>query len=140
MLSLSNIVSNAGAKKSKKRLGRGSGSGLGKTSGRGGKGQTARSGSSIRAGFEGGQTPLYRRIPKRGFTSMAVGVFSLNLKDVSPYVVEGLLDGSLISTKSMPFKLLSKGDVPVGLKKVTNAKFSQETRKKLVAGGVAIEG
>jgi large subunit ribosomal protein L15 len=57
---------NQGATKARRRLGRGPGSGLGKTGGRGGKGQTARSGSSIRPGFEGGQTPLYRRLPKRG--------------------------------------------------------------------------
>lgn len=66
---LNTIAPNEGAHKTKRRLGRGIGSGLGKTSGRGHKGQTARSGGSIRPGFEGGQQPLYRRLPKFGFTS-----------------------------------------------------------------------
>jgi large subunit ribosomal protein L15 len=139
MLSLSNLPANKGANKAKKRVGRGSGSGLGKTSGRGGKGQTARSGSSIRAGFEGGQTPLYRRIPKRGFTSMATKVQSLNLKDISSYVVDGTLDGSLCSPKDGFLKLLSNGDVPAGLKKVLNVSFSKSAKEKLIAGGVQIQ-
>lgn len=66
---LNTLRPNRGSKQPKRRLGRGQGSGLGKTGGRGGKGQTARSGSSIPAGFEGGQTPLHRRLPKFGFTS-----------------------------------------------------------------------
>ena len=68
-ISLSNLSSSPGSKKPSKRVGRGSGSGLGKTSGRGHKGQKSRSGASIPAGFEGGQMPLHRRLPKRGFTS-----------------------------------------------------------------------
>ncbi len=66
---LGNLSPAKGSNAKKKRLGRGPGSGMGKTSARGGKGQTARKGGGIRAGFEGGQTPLYRRLPKRGFTS-----------------------------------------------------------------------
>jgi large subunit ribosomal protein L15 len=140
MLSLASVAPNKGARKTKKRLGRGSGSGLGKTSGKGGKGQTARAGASIRAGFEGGQTPLYRRIPKRGFTSMAPAVFSLNLKEIGPYIVDGVFDGSAIAGKNSSFKLLSKGDVPVGLKQVLNSKCSEGTSKKLADGGVAVKG
>lgn len=68
-ISLSSLSPAKGSKKSSKRLGRGSGSGLGKTSGKGHKGQKARSGASIPAGFEGGQMPIHRRLPKRGFTS-----------------------------------------------------------------------
>ncbi len=68
-LSLSTLKPNAGSRKARSRVGRGEGSGHGKTSGRGGKGQTARSGGTIRPGFEGGQMPLYRRIPKVGFRS-----------------------------------------------------------------------
>lgn len=68
-LSLSTLAPNSGARKTSKRLGRGEGSGKGKTSGKGGKGQTARTGGHVRPGFEGGQMPLYRRLPKIGFTS-----------------------------------------------------------------------
>lgn len=71
MLRLNTIKAHPGATKKRKRLGRGSGSGHGPTAGKGDKGQLARSGGSVRPGFEGGQMPLYRRIPKRGFTNIA---------------------------------------------------------------------
>ncbi len=76
-----------GAKHRRKRLGQGESSGHGKTSGRGGKGQTARSGSSIRIGFEGGQMPLIRRIPKRGFNNVRFGTryIAVNLRDLNKF-------------------------------------------------------
>lgn len=130
---------NPGARKNKRRLGRGPGSGLGKTGGRGGKGQTARSGSSIRPGFEGGQTPLYRRIPKRGFKNVcAINVESLNLKDSSPYIENGILDGQGFVAKGIA-KLLSVGEVPADLKTVKNFVMSVGAREKLLAKGVTIE-
>lgn len=130
---------NPGARKDRRRLGRGPGSGLGKTGGRGGKGQTARSGSSIRPGFEGGQTPLYRRIPKRGFTNVcAVKVESLNLKDALPYIEGGVLDGKEFCLSGIA-KLLSMGDVPAELRSVRNFTLSAGAREKLVAKGVTIE-
>jgi len=130
---------NPGARKDKRRLGRGPGSGLGKTGGRGGKGQTARSGSSIRPGFEGGQTPLYRRIPKRGFKNVcAINVESLNLKDSSQYIENGILDGQGFVAKGIA-KLLSMGDVPADLKTVKNFVMSSGAREKLLAKGVTIE-
>ncbi len=132
------LVPNKGARKSKKRLGRGPGSGLGKTSGRGGKGQTARGGSSIRPGFEGGQTPLYRRIPKRGFTNVnAIPTFALNLKDIAPYIENGVFDGK----ENFPigfFKLLSVGEVPSELKTLKNCLLSCTTRQKLTSKGVVV--
>jgi large subunit ribosomal protein L15 len=134
---LNELKPNPGATSSKKRKGRGPGSGLGKTSGRGGKGQTARSGSSIRPGFEGGQTPLYRRMPKRGFTPIRrQEVKSLNLKDLSMHVEKGILDGN----KFMPshLKILSLGDVPADLKTIKNAKISANAREKLLAASVDI--
>src|ERR1035437_6674159 len=70
MLKLNTLKPQAGSHSQRKRLGRGAGSGLGQTSGKGDKGQLSRSGGSVRAGFEGGQTPLYRRLPKRGFTNV----------------------------------------------------------------------
>lgn len=130
---------NPGARKDRRRLGRGPGSGLGKTGGRGGKGQTARSGSSIRPGFEGGQTPLYRRIPKRGFkNACAINVESLNLKDSSQYIEGGILDGQDFVNKGIA-KLLSVGEVPTDLKTVKNFVMSAGARKKLLAKGVTIE-
>lgn len=131
---------NDGARKNRLRKGRGPGSGLGKTGGRGGKGQTARSGSSIRAGFEGGQTPLYRRIPKRGFTNVfAIPSKALNLKDVAPLVKDGILDGPANVGSECTLKLLSLGDVPAGLKTVRKVELSKGAREKLVAKGVKIE-
>ena len=129
-----------GAVKSRKRLGRGPGSGLGKTCGRGGKGQTARSGSSIRAGFEGGQTPLYRRIPKRGFTALNPTIVqSLNLRDVLPYMADGVIDSAAFVRPGQEFKLLSVGKVPAGLKKVIGCKVSAGAKEKLAQAGVNIE-
>ena len=131
---------NEGATKDRRRLGRGPGSGLGKTGGRGGKGQTARSGSSIRAGFEGGQTPLYRRLPKRGFTNVhALEVFALNLRDVEPYIEGGVLDAAALAGDKTIVKLLSVGDVPKSLKTIKGIRVSGTTRDKLSAAGVKIE-
>ena len=130
---------NEGAKKTKKRVGRGPGSGLGKTSARGGKGQTARAGSSIRPGFEGGQTPLYRRIPKRGFNNVcAIKIFSLNIKDTVPYIENGILDGKVIFPQGK-LKLLSLGEVPSDLKIIKNISLSSTARTKLISKEVKIE-
>jgi len=131
---------NEGATKDRRRLGRGPGSGLGKTGGLGGKGQTARSGSSIRPGFEGGQTPLYRRLPKRGFTNVhAIEVFALNLRDIEPYIEGGVLDAATVAGDKAVVKLLSVGDVPKSLKTVKGVRVSGTTRDKLSAAGVKIE-
>ncbi|CAL7961225.1 50S ribosomal subunit protein L15 [Alphaproteobacteria bacterium] len=94
MFKLNELRDNKGARRPKKILGRGIGSGLGKTSGRGGKGQTARSGVAL-AGFEGGQMPLYRRLPKRGFNNINKEDFYLiNLRDVQDNITNGKLDVS----------------------------------------------
>ena len=104
------------ATKRRKRVGRGPGSGLGKTSGRGGKGQTARTGSSIPAWFEGGQTPLYRRIPKRGFTNIFRKDWRIiNIGDIVSNISllgnvinsQSLLEAGLITKKKLPLKLLA---------------------------------
>ncbi len=137
---LNELAPNTGAVKEKKRLGRGPGSGLGKTSGRGGKGQTARKGGGIRPGFEGGQTPLYRRVPKRGFTHVtAVSVLSLNLRDLrAAHIKNGILDGKTMCAKGI-FKLLSEGDVPADLKTVRNVKLSKSTLAKLESNKITVE-
>ena len=131
---------NEGATKDRRRLGRGPGSGLGKTGGKGGKGQTARKGGGIRAGFEGGQTPLYRRLPKRGFTNIgAIKVCSLNLKDITSKIEDGVFDGAFWADAKSFFKLLSQGDVPAGLKSVKNVLLSKSAREKLTSQGIKIE-
>src|SRR5512147_1205156 len=108
-----------GAKHRRKRLGQGESSGHGKTAGRGGKGQTARSGSSIRIGFEGGQMPLIRRIPKRGFNNVRHGVFylavnleALNRFDDGARVDEAVLrDAGLANGRADGIKILGSGEL-----------------------------
>ena len=96
MLQLNNIFAQPGSVKKRKRLGRGAGSGKGQTAGKGDKGQLARSGGHSRPGFEGGQTPLYRRLPKRGFNNPCARTsVELNLADLE------LLDSSLLSNLSL---------------------------------------
>ena len=117
MINLGNIKPNLGANKSSKRLGRGIGSGLGKTSGKGHKGQKARKGGGIPAGFEGGQTPLYRRIPKHGFKRLAAKVKLLSLSDVSKFSKDGLLNKAILlekgvlKSKASKVKLLANGSL-----------------------------
>jgi large subunit ribosomal protein L15 len=138
-----------GAVHRKKRVGCGEGSGHGKTSGRGGKGQTARSGGSIRPGFEGGQMPLYRKLPHRGFNNynhrveMAVlnvgDLASLDAKikevDATALAAAGLIRGGETSVK-----ILGDGELSRALK-VTAAKFSESAKAKIEkAGGSAIVG
>ncbi len=113
-----NLSPEEGSTFSKKRLGRGPGSGLGKTSGRGQKGQGSRSGSNSRPGFEGGQMPLQRRIPKRGFTNvLKIEYQVINLSDLD--IISGeetinknlLLQQRIINKKNLPIKLLANGDI-----------------------------
>ncbi len=137
----------AGAIHRKKRVGCGEGSGHGKTSGRGGKGQTARSGGSIRPGFEGGQMPLYRKLPHRGFnnynfrtTYATVNVGDLAKLDASITEVtsEVLVQNGLVRADGRALKILGDGEISRALK-VTAAKFSESAKAKLEkAGGQAI--
>ena len=136
-----------GAVHRKKRVGCGEGSGHGKTSGRGGKGQTARSGGSIRPGFEGGQMPLYRKLPHRGFnqfnfrTEIAiVNVGDLATLDVSVTEVNAasLAAAGLIRSGETSVKILGDGELTRAIK-VTAAKFSESAKAKIEkAGGQAI--
>src|SRR6186997_1245172 len=108
-----------GAKHRRKRLGQGESSGHGKTSGRGGKGQTARSGSSIRIGFEGGQMPLIRRIPKRGFNNKrhATSYLAVNLESLNQFEDGAKVDSialqqlGLANGKSSGIKILGSGEL-----------------------------
>ena len=122
-ITLNNIANRDGARQRRKLLGRGIGSGKGKTSGRGGKGQTARSGVAIN-GFEGGQTPIHRRLPKRGFNNHSRVEFNVvNLSDLQRLVTvkkldakktvdaEALVKAGFLSTTRHPVKLLAQGEL-----------------------------
>lgn len=105
-LRLNELAPALGAKKTAQRRGRGIGSGLGKTGGRGVKGQTSRSGSSIPAGFEGGQMPIYRRLPKFGFTSqMALTTAEVRLSELNK------IDGDVVSIESLKAANIIRGDM-----------------------------
>lgn len=144
MKNLGNVVPAKGSNIKIKRIGRGIGSGLGKTSARGGKGQTARSGSSIRAGFEGGQMPLYRRLPKRGFTNLfanrfnAINVSELNRFEAGATVDrEALVKAGLVRHDNLPVKLLGKGKLEKKLNvKVNKASASAKQAVEKLGGKV----
>ena len=146
MLDLSNLSPYPGANKQRKRLGRGHGSGHGKTSGRGHKGFKARSGSGIKPGFEGGQMPLQRRIPKRGFTNIfrkEIGIVNVGdfdrFEDGDLVNLESLIKKGLVGRKYTTVKVLATGDLT---KKVTVKvdKISESARKKIEAAGGTVEG
>ena len=137
-----------GATKAAKRLGRGIGSGTGKTSGKGHKGQWARSGGGVRPGFEGGQMPLTRRIPKRGFTNIFkkeytvvnVGVLSELFAAGEVVNAEAIVAKGLVS-KIAPFglKVLGGGEITKALT-VEAARFSESAKAAIVAaGGTVVE-
>ena len=131
-----------GAKRTRKRVGRGPGSGLGKTAGRGHKGQKSRSGYSRRYGFEGGQMPLVRRIPKRGFTNnFRVEFQVVNLRDLERVFADGdtvspetMAANGLIRKGTQPVKVLATGELSKKLE-VTAHKFSQAARERIEAAG-----
>ncbi len=136
-----------GEKTSKKRLGRGIGSGIGKTSGKGHKGQNARSGGGVRPGFEGGQNPLYRRLPARGFSNAKfkkvysiVNVSQLNSFEPNTVVdaVKLLESGILSKIEKDGVKILGNGDLSVALKVVAN-KFTAQAKEKITAQGGSVE-
>jgi len=135
-----------GAKHRRKRLGQGESSGHGKTSGRGGKGQTARSGSSIRIGFEGGQMPLIRRIPKRGFNNarhttryLPVNLQSLNRFEDGTRVDEAALRGAgLANGRAAGIKILGDGELTRKLTVSAHA-FSAAAKAKIEARGGTCE-
>ena len=135
-----------GSTQARLRVGRGPGSGIGKTSGRGQKGQKARAGGSIRPGFEGGQMPLIRRIPKRGFTNpfkqdaQVVNVRHLTLLAEGAEVTPQTLFGAgLVRRPDTPIKLLGMGEVKRGFI-VKGVQVSGSARQKIEAAGGTIEG
>jgi large subunit ribosomal protein L15 len=143
-LSLSNLRPAAGSTQSRKRIGRGVGSGIGKTSGKGHKGHKARTGGATNPGFEGGQMPLYRRLPKRGFTNpFKVSAQPVNLRklkklagqDVTP---ETLFAAGLISKQDVPAKLLAAGDADRAYT-VRGVQVSASAKTKIEAAGGRVE-
>ena len=125
---------------SRRRVGRGIGSGLGKTSGRGHKGQKARSGGGVRRGFEGGQTPLYRRLPKRGFNNIhaknytEVTLTMLNKSTVNDVTVETLINDGIISKANDGIVILATGNLEKKLN-VKAVKFTAKAKEKIEALG-----
>lgn len=131
-----------GSKTSRKRVGRGSGSGLGKTSGKGHKGQKARSGGGVRPGYEGGQMPIQRRLPKVGFTNIFKKRFAIvTIRDLSKFESGSVVDeaalvrSGIVKGKRDGVKLLSQGDIdfPLTLKINGASKIAKEKIEK--AGG-----
>jgi large subunit ribosomal protein L15 len=144
-LTLHNLSPARGSTSARKRVGRGPGSGLGKTSGKGHKGHKARTGGQTNPGFEGGQMPMYRRLPKRGFTNpFKVTAQPVNLgqlkkvggTDVSP---ETLYSAGLIGRVEAPVKLLGTGDADRAYS-VRGVALSASARAKIEAAGGKIEG
>lgn len=144
-MDLSNLSPSKGAVKSRKRVGRGPGSGHGKTSCRGHKGQKARSGGKVRPGFEGGQMPLARRLPKRGFTNIFKKQYALvQVRDLMTFeqgsVIdpEALMKCGLVSRLLDGVKLLGNGDIDRPLT-VKVHKCSQAAQAKIIAAGGTVE-
>tara|TARA_Y100001936_G_scaffold46177_2_gene45042 strand:+ start:2357 stop:2797 length:441 start_codon:yes stop_codon:yes gene_type:complete len=144
-MDLSSLKPTKGATSSKKRLGRGHGSGSGRTAGRGEKGYHSRSGSKNRSWFEGGQMPIHRRLPKRGFSNYPFrknyqivnlrDLDGLNLDEIDPKV---LYDSGLINSFLQPVKVLGDGEVKKAIK-VKATKFSQSAVLKIEKAGGAVE-
>jgi len=143
-MNLSQLSPAPGSRPKATRVGRGTGSGLGKTSGRGHKGQKARSGGGVRPGFEGGQMPLHRRLPKRGFTNIfkkeivEVSLDALNVFENGAVVnTESLLAAGIIKNARDGVKILSNGDLT---KKLTvNVAVTKSSSDKIIAAGGKVE-
>ena len=145
-MKLNELQKNPGATHRKKIVGRGRGSGLGKTSGRGEKGQNARSGGGVRIVFEGGQTPLYRRVPKRGFDNarFEVKYATINVGDLNRFengtvvTPELLKENGVIKNQLAGIKVLGNGELNKKLT-VKAHKFSTSAKEKIEASGSKIE-
>lgn len=144
-MDLSQLKPAPGSTKNKKRIGRGPGSGTGKTAGKGHKGQKARSGGSVKPGFEGGQMPLQRRLPKRGFTSINKKDYNLiNLRDLDCFDAETTISlelygkAGLVKKMKDGIKILADGELSRALT-VQAHKFSRTAVEKIEAAGGKVE-
>ncbi len=145
MIKLNTLSPSPGARKQNKRVGRGPGSGSGKTASRGHKGARSRTGYSMKAGFEGGQMPLHRRLPKRGFRNIfkvqpvLVTLSMLDRFEAGATVdQQALVDAGLIKDASVPVKVLANGELSKALT-VKLAKLSQGAKDQIVAAGGTAE-
>jgi large subunit ribosomal protein L15 len=144
-MDLSNLHPAKNSRKNKRRVGRGPGSGRGKTSGRGSKGQKSNSGYSRKVGFEGGQMPLNRRVPKRGFTNIfrteycEINLDRLEKIEKDTIEPKDLVESRLIKNESELVKILGRGDI-ASAKTVHAHKFTRSAQKKIEdAGGKAVQ-
>jgi large subunit ribosomal protein L15 len=142
MMKLHELSPAKGSKHSRKRVGRGPGSGLGKTAGRGEKGQKSRTGYSSRPGFEGGQMPLVRRVPKRGFTNIFKTEYSVvnvgDLAELEGEITPESLAGHGLVRSGRLVKVLGEGEIGKALR-ITANKFSKSARAKIEAAGGTCE-
>ena len=136
----------AGSKKTRTRVGRGLGSGLGKTSGRGQKGQNSRSGGGVRSGFEGGQMPLYRRLPKRGFNNVfakqyaEVNVEQLNrFEDGASVDPVALIEAGILKNVRDGIRILGNGSLETKNLTVIANGFTKSAEEKITAAGGKVE-
>lgn len=145
-MKLHELKSAEGSRQTRKRVGRGTSSGTGKTAGRGQKGQKARSGGGVRLGFEGGQTPLFRRLPKRGFTNINRKEYAIvNLDMLNDRFENGaevtpaaLIEAGIIKNEKAGVKVLGNGELSKSLT-VKAAKFSKSAEEAIKAAGGSVE-
>jgi large subunit ribosomal protein L15 len=142
---LSDLQPSPGSKHKKKRVGRGPGSGWGKTAARGAKGQNSRAGGGTKPGFEGGQMPLTRRIPKRGFTNIFRQPWAIvNLRDLNRFPADAVVDeealraAGLVKNQARRIKILGQGEVTVPLVVKVQA-VSSQARSRIEAAGGRVE-
>jgi large subunit ribosomal protein L15 len=144
-MSLNELSPAIGARKNRKRLGRGMASGTGKTSGKGAKGQKARSGGGVRPGYEGGQMPIHRRLPKRGFTNIFKKVFAVvNLRELAVFEVGAVVDESslilrgIVKGKFDAIKVLGNGEIAAAIT-LRIGHISSSAKAKIEAAGGTVE-
>jgi large subunit ribosomal protein L15 len=144
-MKLHELLPPVGSRKPRKRLGRGVGSGNGKTAGRGTKGHNSRSGGGVRPGFEGGQMPLHRRLPKRGFTNIFKKKINvINIRDLARFESGSIVDEAalvrigLVKGRRDGIKLLGKGEITIPLTVKVNS-ASKNARDKILAAGGNLE-
>lgn len=144
-MKLNEMKANDGARFTTKRLGRGQGSGQGKTSGKGNKGQNSRSGGGVAIGFEGGQTPFFKRMPKRGFTNYTRKEYAVvNVEDLNKFEADTVVDfealknAGLLKKKLDGVKILGKGKLEKKLT-VKADKFSKTAQKAIEEAGGTVE-
>jgi large subunit ribosomal protein L15 len=142
---LNDLAPAPGARKSRKRVGRGVGSGWGKTAGRGSKGQNSRSGGGVRPGYEGGQMPIHRRLPKRGFTNIFKKTYAvINIRDLAKMESGSIVDeavlvrAGLVKGRRDGVKLLGQGEIDIPLT-VKIDLVSQSARQKIESAGGTVE-